>query len=221
MKWFLVILLLGSLLSRLSAEEDHSPKPVRGEDALLLRAGDPAAWSATSQSANGESPPAPTRRQLIKSTGQRTGERSMHVVTYSNGDEETFWRVRGVVVLKRSGSPTYFVMPHFNEERPGINFGTSDFPELLWVRSTDSSGVMVVNGINCHVFSRESKGEVQETGFVAVETKLPVRRTLGGLVFDYHYSGQPEAIQFPPEFLAAVEKFFQEKTTISRPISKP
>ena len=145
----------------------------------------------------------------------------MHVVTYSNGDEETFWRVRGVVVLKRSGSPTYFVMPHFNEERPDIDFGTSDFPELLWVRSTNSSGVMDVNGIKCHVFSRESKGEGQETAFVAVDTKLPMRRNLGGLVFDYQYSSTPEAISFPSELLAAVEVFFNHQTKTSRPISKP
>ncbi len=221
MKAFFLILLFGCLVSQLSAEENGKPKTVRGEDALHLTAGDPATWAATSQPAEGAKPPAPTRRQLIKSTGKRTGERSIHVVTYSNGDEETFWRVRGVVVLKRSGSPTYFVMPHFNEERPDIDFGTSDFPELLWVRSTNSSGVMDVNGIKCHVFSRESNREVQETAFVAIETKLPLRRTLGGLVFDYQVSSTPEAITFPPELLAAVEKFFEEKTTTSRPISKP
>jgi hypothetical protein len=221
MKWFLFLLLQGCLVSHLSAAEENHPEPVRGEDSLLLTAGDPAAWAATSQPAQGASPIAPTRRQLIKSTGTRTGERSMHVVAYSNGDEETFWRVRGVVVLKRSGSPTYFVMPHFNEERPDIDFGTSDFPELLWVRSTNSSGVVEVNGIKCHVFSRESKNEVQETAFVAVDTKLPVRRALGGLVFDYQVSSKPEAIQFSPELLSAVEAFFHHQTKTSRPMSKP
>lgn len=126
-----------------------------------------------------------------------------------------------VLMLKRSGSPTYFVMPHFNEERPDIDFGTSDFPELLWVRSANSSGVMEVNGIKCYVFSKESKGVVQETAFIAMETKLPVRRTLGGMVFDYQYSNKPEAIQYPPELLAEVEVFFQHQTKTHRPISKP
>jgi hypothetical protein len=221
MKWFLFLLLQGCLVSHISAAEENHAKPVRGEDALLLKAGDPAAWAATSQPAEGANPVPPSRRQLTKSTGKRIGERSVHIVTYSNGDEEIFWRARGVVVLKRSGSPTYFVMPHFNEERPDIDFGTSDFPELLWVRSSNSSGVMEVNGIKCYVFSRESKGVVQETAFVAVETKLPVRRTLGGLVFDYQYSNKPEAIQYPPELLAEVEVFFQHQTKTHRPISKP
>jgi len=221
MKWFLFLLLQVCLVSHISAGEENHSKPVRGEDALLLTAGDPAAWAATSQPAEGAKSPAPNRRQLTKSTGKRIGERSMHVVTYSNGDEEIVWRVRGVVVLKRSGSPTYFVMPHFNEERPDIDFGTSDFPELLWVRDTVSSGIMDVHGIKCHVFTRESKGEVQETALVSVETKLPVRRTSGGLVFDYQYSNKPEAFNFPPELLAEVEVFFQRQTKTSRPISKP
>lgn len=221
MKWFLFLLLQGWLVSHLIAAEENHAKPVRGEDALLLTAGDPAAWAATSQQAEGAKSPAANRRQLTRSTGKRIGERSMHVVTYSNGDEETFWRVRGVVVLKRSGSPTYFVMPHFNEERPDIDFGTSDFPELLWVRATSSVGVQDVEGVSCHVFSRRLSDGSEETAYIAKDTKRPVRRVSPDGIYEYKFSDQPQRIEFPPELVEAVERFFEARRRTSRPITKP
>ena len=219
-------ILLGAITSNAMAQS--AAVPIKGAEALRNRVGDPGAWRIVVQKNEASAKMTPSDSgNAAEILSVDRANKILRCTLKAAGEQQIYWFTNEAIFLKRSGSPTYFVIPPFSESRPSVDFSASDFPELRWIASLFSSGTTTVNGNECYVFSDPGGPDGGETesvtriAYISRDSKLPIRVVSGGRTSDYLYPKPLARIDLPDALKLAKSTCDQWRRQTYPPMTKP
>ena len=239
---FLSLLLsLGWGVTMGHAEERDTAAEVMGSQALRPRLGNPASWRITTVDATTlnakKGSPATNAAESEMISVDRNDKILQCTLAKSATDQDTYWFTDKMIIEKRSGSPTYFVIPPNSEIKVPVDFTHGDFPELDWIKNLMSSGKAKVNGIPCYIFIKPGRIPTtptasnsntqaptapppQCTAYIDIANARPLLIIEGGMARQYSYP-PPPSVELPAGAKAALAGYTAWFKKTFPPMSRP
>ena len=237
---FLLLLFYPQL--RVFTQSAGTPAEILGSKALRPRLGNPASWRITIVDATTLNAKQGTPATNAVNTEMMSVDRDDKILrctmAKSATDQDTYWFTDKMIIEKRTGSPTYFVIPPNSEIKAPVDFTHGDFPELDWLKNLMSSGRAKVNGIPCYIFIKPGRLPTtalvsnsnsqaptapppERVAYIDIASACPVLVMEGGKARQYSYPTPAQRLEIPAGATEALAKYTAWFKKTFPPMSRP